>query len=144
MALKLGECGAAFDTLTDPTLVGRSNVLSTNLKLDTLIKVGRLEEAMLLVKTEVLSPNPRRHARRTVYFEVMERLANAIKTTEGANSDMAKDFTMICNDIDEFAHVSDKKLEEELFKPIEGKRERTKRRSRSRENEDEFDEEEEV
>lgn len=109
--------------------------------------MGRLEEAMLLVKSEVLPQNPGRHARRTVYYEVMERLATAIKTTEGVKSDMAKDFTVLCNDIEEFANVSEKKLEEELFKPIDGRKEsrdRMKRSRRSRESDDNLEEEEEV
>ena len=53
-AYKTGNFGPAFDVLTDIRRVSRSTKFTTNLKLLILTDVGRLHDALLVIRSELL------------------------------------------------------------------------------------------
>ena len=50
-ALKLGQYGPAYDALTDPRRVARPSMFTTNLKILILTEVGRLKDALLIIRS---------------------------------------------------------------------------------------------
>ena len=53
-AYKTGNFGPAFDILTDSRRVNRPSKFTTNLKLLILTDVGRLNDALLVIRSELL------------------------------------------------------------------------------------------
>ena len=121
-----GEYGTAYDMLSDRRFVGAPSRLSSNLKLLILAEVRRLREALQLIRSELLllpeAEGGRRGGRprgREVCFEVMQKLAKAIKEDHDPASDVAKEFASLCRVLDDSAILCEKSVEELIFEPIQ-------------------------
>lgn len=53
---KAGLNGPVYDFLTDPRRVGRPSKFTTNTKISILVDVGKLKEALLVARSELLAP----------------------------------------------------------------------------------------
>ncbi len=116
-AVQRGELGLAYDILVDKRRSSRSSMFSSNLKLLILTKVVRLNEALQVIKLEML-PGPS-GKRKVVCFEVIQGLAAAIKDADSSNSELGKEFTALCKKLDESSELCEQSMEEMLLQPLE-------------------------
>jgi len=119
MAMIKGEYGLAFDTISDPRMVTRSNFLSSNIKLAILTRAGRLEEALHLVRREFLATKgPHSGPVKKIAFQVIQELATRIKEEDKTDSPMAMELARVCQDLDKRAVLCEKTLEDDVLEPI--------------------------
>ena len=114
LGLKLKKHGLAYDAISK----NEPSFLRSNLKLAILIEVGRLDEAILLLRSELRPPygagsNPRWYR---LSFHIIKKLTEAVK--EKNNSELTKDLVMICQDLDSHGDITDSSLEDLVFEPI--------------------------
>ena len=54
LALKVGQSGAAYEVLTDPRMVSKPTIVTTNLKIRILTETGHLADVLQVIREEVL------------------------------------------------------------------------------------------
>jgi hypothetical protein len=111
-ACKLGEYGRAYDAVS--SRFDKPHFLRTNLKLKVLVEVGRLEEAVLLLRTEMLA----RGGRPIVVFEVVKHLVGEVKEKCADNQRLVQELDSAVIGLDSVAHIIEESLEETILKPI--------------------------
>lgn len=126
-ALSRGECGLAYDVLNDSS--DTASRRDTNLKLAILTEVGRLEEAIELIQSDM------NHLRGKMLlsFEVMHKLANAIKEKYPPSSDVAKEFSSMCKILDDTALLEEVTVGEMVMGSIKTSKKTLRLRDKFRE-----------
>ena len=121
-AYKVGQYGLAFDVLTKAS--SRPGKLSTNLKILIMSEVGRLNDALLLIRSELLPPRDSKNEQNEhtsprkaiVCLEVMKKLTNAVRDKNDA--ELSRELTSLCKALDGSAILSEGSLEEMIYEPI--------------------------
>ena len=142
LALKLENYGLAYDIMNKCAV---KTSLTENILLSIFTESGRLNDAMLYLKTK----NDRFHSFRSKYndvrdlkgtndrtfwitFETMKKLTDKVKN-EG-NENLTNEFVRLCRDLDESAHMLDGSLEDMVFSITKDKYSFGKKRIRNNRN----------
>ena len=124
LALKLENYGLAYDIMNKCAV---KTSLTQNILLSIFTESGRLNDAMLCLRTNLKDRDHRFHSVRfktnvntfRINFETMKKLTDKIKNQ--GNENLTKEFVLLCRDLDESAHMPDGSLEDMLFSITEDK-----------------------
>ncbi len=118
-AYNMGEYGLAYDVLTTGKMAEiRWTKYSSNLRLAILTDTNRLDDALLLIRTEFLPHDSKRIRSTQICFEAIEKLTLAVKVNENS-SQIAKELVRICALLDEKANVATCSLEDIILEPVD-------------------------
>jgi hypothetical protein len=136
-ASQRGEYGMAYDAISARfgyDNLAHPSMTSTNMKLHVLIEAERLDDALNIIRTDLLAGDP---SYKIVSFEVMSKLTTAVKSS--GDSSMTDELTRLCQVLDDKANLTDQGIESIVFSPIKEVKKKTKAPPRSRRYDDDDD-----